>query len=584
MGTGDVRSYTNTANGTPINSPVNTPNIDRIANAGMRFTNAHSPSSVCTPTRYALLTGQYPWRGALQTGVVPPYGRSIIAPERLTVGEMLQQQGYKTAAFGKWHLGMNWVTTNGGTPLQNGSNVNHSVPFARGPIEHGFDTFYGIDGSANFPPYAFIRDNQTIGVPTGQVRGNPVSSGNLLGPIVPGFSIADVLPSITNEAASYIRARASEPDPFFVYFPLTAPHEPILPRTDIVPATGTGGYGNFIALVDWSVGRVINALEDPDNNGDTSDSILNDTLLIFTADNGAENSLSFSTSPGYIDGQAMRGDKATVYEGGHRVPFLAQWSGQIAPGSVSDEFVELTDFMGTVADIVGYSLPDNAAEDSFSIASLLLGDATRPARAAGVQRSAAGAYIIRQFDDLGNEWKLIFTSDHGGPGGTAGFHPSATITDFSQLQLYNLTADPREESNLLAGGGTLEMQQLALQLRASLLNAMTVGRSAPSIATGDYNGDRVVDLDDYAFWKAAYGGTNFAADGNGDGRVDAGDYVVWRNHLDSLGHFGGWGSLAGGGGLTWGAVPEPATAVQLALALVYGVCMRRRVSATRRRG
>src|SRR4051812_9305389 len=210
MGMGDVRSYNAT-------SPVNTPNIDRMATAGMRFTDAHSSDSVCTQTRYSLLTGQYAWRGAFTTvGTVAPYGAAIVSPSRLTVAEMLQQSGYSTGMFGKWHLGMNWTLSSGTAAAQNGINVNYSAPISGGPVDNGFDTYFGIDGSANFPPYAFIRDRQTVAMdlstPSGMahsgsdlVQGNPFNTVNLPGPIMPNpsdssrYNIKNALPTIVNE-------------------------------------------------------------------------------------------------------------------------------------------------------------------------------------------------------------------------------------------------------------------------------------------------------------------------------------------------------------------------------------------------
>ncbi|HEY3394918.1 MAG TPA: arylsulfatase, partial [Lacipirellulaceae bacterium] len=479
MGLGEARSYT-------PNSQVDTPNIDRIAAAGMRFTNAHSSSSVCSPTRYSLLTGRYAWRTSLQSGVVLPHAPGLIEPSRLTVGEMLQDAGYSTAAIGKWHLGMNWVTT-GGAPLRDGTNVDYTQPFSNGPIAHGFDFYLG-DDIINWPPYTWIRDNRTVGadlqtpaVPVGLPPNNSPYTppgGNLPGLVTPGYNMRDVMPTITDEAVSYIGTHAGQADPFFLYFSMTAPHAPIVPPAFLQDTTGKGNYGDFIATVDWAVGRVLDALEDPNGDEDTSDSIADDTLIVFATDNGAEDQFAFATSPGFVDGTPLRGDKWTIYEGGHRVPFIAQWNNRIAAGSTNNQLVELNDFMATVADVIDFQLPAGAAPDSVSLAAQLLGQTTDAARNRGVEHSGGGAFAFRHFDEHGQEWKLIFTSTDGGIG--AGKHnPMSPITDFGQLQLYNLSTDPGEQSNLLSGGGTSIMQQRATAMQAVLQEFITSGQSRP---------------------------------------------------------------------------------------------------------
>jgi arylsulfatase A-like enzyme len=482
MGFGDVRSYNPT-------SPVNTPNIDRIANAGMRFENAHSSSSVCSPTRYSLLTGQYAWRTRLQSGVILPHERSLIDTSRLTVADMLKEVGYSTAAIGKWHLGMNWTTTNGQAPLQNGTNVNYSQPFTGGPLDHGFDTYIG-DDIINWPPYTYIRDNQTVGsdfstpaTPIGNPGPYTPPGGNLAGLVSPGYNTIDVLPAITNQAVSYIGARAPQANPFFLYFPMTAPHDPVLPPPFMQGSSGVTGpkqaYGDFIASVDWAVGQVLDALADPNNDGDLADSIVDNTLIVFSADNGMDPSRAFATSRGSIDGVGLRGEKWAIYEGGHRVPLAMQWNGHIPAGATSDQLTELNDFMATVADLVGYDLPANAAEDSASFAPQLLGQSSAPARNRGVAHSTQGAFAISQYDEAGTEWKLVFTSGNGAVGDSGKVNPMSPITDFTKLQLYNLTSDVGEQVNLLSGGGTPQMQERALAMQAVLQGFISSGRSTP---------------------------------------------------------------------------------------------------------
>jgi arylsulfatase A len=489
MGIGDVRSYT-------PDSPVNTPNIDRIANAGMRFTDAHSLDSVCTPSRYGILTGQYAWRTSLQSGVLNGFSPALIpASGRLTVAEMLKSSGYSTGMFGKWHEGLNWVTTNGQAATINGSNVDFAQPFTGGPLDHGFDTYFGVASSANEGPYAFIRDNRTVGPdlvtptsPTGQVFGNPSNTTfNHAGPIAPGYDIHDTLPTIVSQAASYIGQKANQANPFFAYIPLTAPHEPINPPSFADGQTGLNGnnaqepaFGDFLWATDWAVGQILDKLSDPNGDGNHSDSIANNTIVVFTADNGATKLFSFNSSTGSINGVPMRGEKQTVYEGGFRVPFVASWPGHIPAGTVNNHIVELNDLMATAANLTSYTLPTNSAEDSVNIMPELLGTATTGVRNFNVGHSYAGALTVRQTDSAGNNWKLIFTSGDGGTGASEPskiVNPKSIITDFTKVQLYNLTSDPGEQTNLLFGGGTALMQQKALQLQHLMQGFMFAGRS-----------------------------------------------------------------------------------------------------------
>jgi arylsulfatase A len=503
MGVGDVRSYT-------ADSPVNTPNIDRIANAGMRFTDAHSLDSVCTPSRYGILTGQYGWRSSFPSGVLNGFSSSIIPSTRLTVAEMLKASGYSTGMFGKWHEGVNWVTTNGQAAAINGSNVDFSQPFTGGPINHGFDTFFGISGSANEGPYAYLSQNMTVGIPTGQVYGNPSNNlWNHVGPIAPGYDIHDLLPAEVSQATQYIGAKANQANPFFAYIPLTAPHEPIVPPSFANGQTGLNGnntiygsnsepqYGDFIWSTDWAVGQILDKLNDPNGDGNTADSIANNTIVVFTADNGATKLFSFNSSTGSINGTPMHGDKGTVYEGGFRVPFVVQWPGHIQAGVVNNDIIELNDLMWTTAAITNYTLPTNAGEDSVNILPELLGTSGTPVRNTNVGHSFVGAFTIRQTDSAGNNYKLIFSNGDGSANAsTAGTtsNPKSTINDFTKLQLYNLTTDPGEQTNLLSGGGTAEMQQKALQLQHVLQGYMFAGRSV-NIPPRSQPNDNVVLVD-----------------------------------------------------------------------------------------
>ena len=461
MGRGDVRCYTNKETA-PVNSPVVTPNIDSIASAGMRFTNAHSPSAVCSPTRYGILTGRYAWRTRLKRGVVKAYERALIENGRSTVGNLLQDHGYDTAAIGKWHLGMNWQDANG-RHTQNGKQVDFTKPILEGPTDRGFDIYYG-DDIINWGPFRWIQNDRVLDVKQH--------------PHIP----VEVMPTIAQKSVAYINAQAKSGKPFFLYLPLTAPHAPIVPMKSTAELEKIYDYGSltkyeqFIATVDWTVGEVLNALK--------SQGIREKTMIVFAADNGVSKNFASSDdiSPGFLDGKPLRGQKADIWEGGHRIPLIVEWKGHVQAGSTSDEYVELNDFYATVADLLDAEIADDAAEDSYSILPIFEGEVRSSLlREAGVNHSLNGKFAVRQIDDQGNEWKLIFGSGSGGfsaPKG-ANIDPRADLSGLSQLRLYNLTTDPSEKNSLLSGGGNTDAQAKARELHAVLQRYIKSGRSAP---------------------------------------------------------------------------------------------------------
>jgi arylsulfatase A len=284
LGYGDLGCYN-------PKSKIPTPRLDQFAAQGMRFTDAHSPSSVCTPTRYALLTGRYAWRTRLQRNVLGPWDKPLIAADRLTVGKLLQQHGYETACVGKWHLGQDYVTTDG-KPVIGGaknalSNVDFNQPIGDGPITRGFDHYFGTI-VPNYPPYCFIENNRTVGVPT-----IPMSGANfgIPGPTVPGWKLENILPELTTHSVRWIEEKAKTEKPFFLYFALTSPHYPVVPAREFVGKTTVGAYGDFVHQTDWSIGQVLDAL---DRAG-----VSENTLVIVTSDNGSE--ITGEVNPGAYD-------------------------------------------------------------------------------------------------------------------------------------------------------------------------------------------------------------------------------------------------------------------------------------------
>jgi arylsulfatase A len=454
---------------------IATPNFDRVAAAGLAFTDAHSGSAVCTPTRYGLMTGRYAWRTKLQSGVLGGLSPRLIDPHRLTVASLLKQHGYHTAAIGKWHLGMNWsklpgkeVTELNIETAEQVHNVDYSQPIAGGPTTVGFDSYFGISASLDMVPYTFIHNDRVTILPTVDKQ-FPMMLGRSggttrLGPAAPDFEVEHVLPALTNKAVEYIGQRAADAKtgrPFFLYLPLASPHTPIAPTSPWQGKSGLNPYADFVCETDAALGQVLDAL---DQNG-----LTNNTLLIVTSDNGCSPQAKYDEllPKGHNPSFVFRGTKADIYEGGHRIPFLVRWPGHVATGTTSNQTTCLTDFMATCADIVGVPLPDDAAEDSVSMLTALLGRANTPLRQATVHHSINGSFAIRQAN-----WKLCFCP---GSGGWSQPRPGRDdTTGLPAVQLFDLAADIGEQHNLQA-----DNPKIVEQLTALLQRIVTDGRSTP---------------------------------------------------------------------------------------------------------
>ncbi len=433
MGYGDVRAL-NPKSGIP------TPNLDRLAAGGMTFTDAHSPSAVCTPTRYATLTGRYCWRGRLKRGVLNGYSPPLIEDGRETIGSLLAAEGYHTACIGKWHLGLGFVREGGG---QGEGKFGYTRALTDGPHTRGFAYSFVIPASLDFPPYVYIEDG-TVTAPPDRVQPAAKFPGFLRrGPIGADFVMEDALDEIVGRAAAYLKARAADKEkPFFLYLPLTSPHKPVLPHARFRGKTKLGPYGDFVAQTDAAVGVVLDALE---ANGQDED-----TLVIYTSDNG---SFMFRQPGGgdHIDDETvqayrpenhtangvLRGTKADIWEGGHRVPFFARWPARVKPGSSCDHTITHTDIFATCAALAGAGLPEGAGEDSFSLLPLLAGEGAAFDRAPVINHSTNGTFAIRD-----GGWKLVLGNGSGGrqaPRGKPFGKP---------YQLYDLSADLGETEDL----------------------------------------------------------------------------------------------------------------------------------------
>lgn len=449
-------------------SGIETPYINKMISEGMSFSDAHSGSAVCTPTRYGVLTGRYAWRTRLKAGIVG-HEESLIAEDRLTVGGMLQEKGYHTACIGKWHLGMMWRDKDGNGTTR-WKDVDYSKPIIGSPVTRGFDHYFG-DDVINKPPYAWIENDKTVQTPTEEMTGGLVGKG----PKAKDYELDEVLPTLTQKCVDHIGKRAKTDKPFFLYFALNSPHGPIVPSKNFRGKSGVSPYADFLIETDHSVGQVLKALED---NG-----IADNTLVIFTTDNGTSDICDFEglEDKGVFIRENWRGHKADIWEGGHRVPFVAKWLGVIKAGSECDEIVSLVDFMATAAEIVGYDYPDSAAEDSVSMLSLLKGKRIdKSLRDAIVCHTYRGYFAIRR-----GKWKVNFCPGSGGWSHPTNTHDKiksrkddirkvAFDLGLPPVQLYDLDADPKEQNNLCK-----KYPEKVEELRQLLKRYVDQGRSTP---------------------------------------------------------------------------------------------------------
>lgn len=429
LGYGDVGAYFRSGK-------IPTPHMDRMAQEGMRFTDAHSPSSVCTPTRYGVLTGRYCWRTKLKSGVGNGYSPALIEPGRETIASMLKKKGYRTGGFGKWHLGL-------GTE----EKTDYAREFRPSPNEYGFDEYFGIPASLDMPPYVFIENHRAVEPPTstipdnGEVKRGPFWRG---GPRAPSFQMEDVLPSIVKRACAFVE---KEREPVFAYVPLPAPHTPWVPAKAFQGKSKAGLYGDFVEQVDASIGEILTALERSGKAGNT--------LVIVTSDNGAPwEQRDSKEATGHWANANWRGQKADIQEAGHRIPFLVRWPGRVKPESVSNQTICLTDIFATIAAVQGVKLTGGMGEDSVSILPELVGRRKGALREAVVHHSSMGLFSIRQ-----DEWKLVLGR------GSGGFTEPAKVTPKPgepAVELYNLRRDPHEDNNVASANGHIVSRLTAL--------------------------------------------------------------------------------------------------------------------------
>lgn len=423
LGIGDVNCFN-------PEGKIKTPNLDNMAAQGVKFTDAHTSSSVCTPTRYGILTGRYNWRSRLKKGVLGGKSEHLIPNERATVASLLKKSGYNTAFIGKWHLGWDWHKTDGG------KKIDYSKPIVNNPNDLGFDYAYGHCGSLDMAPYVYVENGKSTAIPTETTVNKGKYSWWRKGMTSPDFDHNDVTPNFFRRGIKFIEEKAKSDKPYFLYLPLPSPHTPILPTEKWQGKSGINPYCDFVMQVDEHMGQLLAAVK---ATGEEEN-----TIVIFTSDNGCSPAAKFPEmiEKGHYPSYKFRGHKADIFEGGHRVPFIVKWPANVKSGQVCEKTICTTDLMATCADITGQKLMDNEGEDSFSFLSLLKKPKSRKyKRKSTVHHSINGSFAIRK----GN-WKLIMCK---GSGGWSAPRPKkAKSMDLPEYQLYNLADDPAEKNNL----------------------------------------------------------------------------------------------------------------------------------------
>ncbi len=442
LGSGDVSCY-------HAQSKIKTPHLDALAGDGVRFTDGHSNSSVCTPTRYGLLTGRYAWRSRLKRGVLNGYSKALIEEGRPTVASLLQQKGYATACIGKWHLGMDFHKEDG--------KWDYTARIKRSPVSNGFDYFMGISASLDFPPYVLIENDGFAQQPDEKQKAWPGPLDYLRsGDKSKDFKHVDYLPQMARQSVDWMEKQVKAEKPFFLYMPLPSPHKPVLPSVEFKGKSGIGDYGDYVVETDWAVGQVVDFLKKSKQ--------YENTLIIFTSDNA-----SFAipekyevVQTGHKPNMHFRGQKTDIYEGGHRVPYIMKGrKGEAQQSVVSEQTICTTDVMATVCGFLNIEVPLSAGEDSYNFMPVLAGKQTeeKQVRPATVHHSVSGMFSIRK-----GKWKLVLGKGSGGRTKVPANDP--------ELQLFDMSKDVSETTNLY-----LKQPKVVNELKALLDTYKESGRS-----------------------------------------------------------------------------------------------------------
>ena len=449
LGIGDVQCFN------PDHGKIKTPFIDQLAKEGMSFTDAHSASSVCTPTRYALLTGRYAWRTKMQEGVVQGFGACLIARDRPTLANFFNDNGYRTALLGKWHLNMKFMDPNDPAVELDGKKFKFTPPVNStspdGPIARGFDEFFGIHHARSMKA---IIEQDTV---------------------VRHEEVINFLPSLETKAVEFIDEQAKSDQPFFLYIPLGSPHTPIVPTKKWQGASGLGAYADFVMQTDHVIGSVLKRIDDR--------GFKDNTIVIFSSDNGCSRQAKIGklAEQGHVVSAGYRGSKADIWDGGHRVPLVIRWPGVVEAESKCDQLVGLTDIYATIADCLGVTPPAKSCEDSFSFLAAMKGKRMDSKRDGIVHHSVSGHFAYRTPD-----WKLVLAR---GSGGWSGPNEKKS-KDQPEAQLYDMRSTPDESNNLYQS-----RPDVAVKLLEMLERDVAAGRTTPGTQSPN-------DTEQITIWKS----------------------------------------------------------------------------------
>ena len=443
---------------------IKTPHLQKMADEGITFHDAHTSSSVCTPTRYGVLTGRYNWRSRLARGVLSGNSDHLIPANRATVGHLLKRAGYHTQMIGKWHLGWDWDRSGKGW-----NKINFEKPVKNGPDINGFINYYGHCGSLDMPPYVWVDTGKVTALPDreeGVSRKEDPYGWYREGPIGPDFKIDEVLPHLFEKSVAYVKERAKKKKPFFLYLPLPAPHTPIVPVPPYKDASKMNPYADFMMQVDGHMGELFAAIKEA--------GVDENTLVFFTSDNGCSNQANFEKLAefGHDPSAGFRGHKADIYEGGHRVPLIVRWPKGIEAGQNTNAVVCLTDLYSTLQEITSQEKKPDGGEDSFSLLPAFAGKTTTE-RTTLISHSIDGSFAIRQ----GN-WKLCLSA--GSAGWSAPREADAKKQGLLPMQLYNLKVDKAEQNNLFDQKKGKVKELLELLEKEVSSGRCTPGESVPN--------------------------------------------------------------------------------------------------------
>ncbi|WP_055444467.1 sulfatase family protein [Lacinutrix himadriensis] len=450
LGYGEIQSLA------PETSKIKTPFTDQLTKEGMVFTDAHSGSAVCTPTRYGIMTGRYSWRTKLQSGVVQGFAPNLIKEDRPTIANFLKDQGYHTAIIGKWHLNFQYLDPDTKKPIEKIAKkqlppVGAIIP--DGPVNRGFDYYHGFHHARDMK--AVIENDKVI------LYDDEIN----------------MLPRLTTKSVEYINQQAKNKDgkPFFLYVPLGSPHTPILPSKEWQGKSGMGDYADFVMQTDATVGAITEALK--------ANGLSENTLVIFTSDNGTSKAADIEglAEKGHIVSAGYRGSKSDLWDGGHRVPFIVKWPNNVKPSSTSDALICLTDIMATFSEITDVAVPSKSGEDSVSFLAALQGEEINSTRAGVIHHSISGHFGYR----LG-KWKLLLAKGSGGWSSPR----EREAADTPKAQLYDIENDPAETNNLYE-----TRPEIAKKLLKQLEPDIKTGRSTK----GEFAKN---DVDKIILWKS----------------------------------------------------------------------------------